>query len=185
MPDNMKTMILDTVDGRMTITIGGPGNGAISSELRAGGDVVAGSAYDGAIDAIESLVLAHACAGIDVEDPRYLEGVNTALEAIDNHLYEDPEEDENETEDQKSLEEIQEDLEAKMDSGGFSWGADGDSLFAPKGKLFNNGYHDVRFCHIEDDREMYRAMLEMLESEMAGGLLPCEDPDCTRCRKQG
>ena len=35
-------------------------------------------------DAIESLILAHACAGIDVTSPAYLEGVNTALDAISN-----------------------------------------------------------------------------------------------------
>ncbi len=30
---------------------------------------------------IESLVLAHACAGIDVQDPKYVEGIRKALEA--------------------------------------------------------------------------------------------------------
>ena len=35
-------------------------------------------------DSIESLILAHACSGIDVESPAYLIGVNTALEAISN-----------------------------------------------------------------------------------------------------
>lgn len=37
------------------------------------------------LEAIESLILAHACAGVDVESPAYIEGINTALEAIDNH----------------------------------------------------------------------------------------------------
>ncbi len=37
--------------------------------------------YNAAIDAIESMVLAHACAGIDVADPRYLKGLRTALQA--------------------------------------------------------------------------------------------------------
>lgn len=36
-------------------------------------------------DAIESIVLAHAVAGVDVECPKYLEGIETAVEAIFNH----------------------------------------------------------------------------------------------------
>jgi hypothetical protein len=39
-----------------------------------------------AIDALESLILGHACAGIDVESPAYLEGIDTALNAITNNL---------------------------------------------------------------------------------------------------
>jgi hypothetical protein len=37
--------------------------------------------YNAAIDAIESMVLAHACAGIDVTDRRYVKGLRTALQA--------------------------------------------------------------------------------------------------------
>ena len=40
---------------------------------------------NGAIDAIESLILAHACAGIDVSSPAYVEGLRSSLEAITNH----------------------------------------------------------------------------------------------------
>lgn len=40
-------------------------------------------------DAIDSLVLAHAAAGVDVLDERYIEGLNTALEAHGNHCDED------------------------------------------------------------------------------------------------
>lgn len=36
-------------------------------------------------DTIESLLLAHACAGIDVREPAYLEGIETALQAIANN----------------------------------------------------------------------------------------------------
>ena len=38
------------------------------------------------LDALESIVLAHACAGIDVTDQRYVEGLNSALEAAGNNL---------------------------------------------------------------------------------------------------
>ncbi|MBI2060699.1 MAG: hypothetical protein HYT87_13090 [Nitrospirae bacterium] len=40
--------------------------------------------YDGAMHAIESLVLAHACAGVDVMDAAYIEGIETAVEACSN-----------------------------------------------------------------------------------------------------
>ena len=38
--------------------------------------------YISAADTIESMVLAHACAGVDVESPAYLEGLETAIEAV-------------------------------------------------------------------------------------------------------
>ena len=38
------------------------------------------------VNAIESLVLAHACAGIDIESPAYIEGIETAVEAASNKL---------------------------------------------------------------------------------------------------
>ena len=42
--------------------------------------------YNSAIDGLESLVLAHACEGVDVTDTKYVEGIETALEAIANNL---------------------------------------------------------------------------------------------------
>ena len=39
-----------------------------------------------AMDAIESLVLAHSCAGVDVASPGYVEGIETAVEACCNNL---------------------------------------------------------------------------------------------------
>jgi hypothetical protein len=41
--------------------------------------------YVAGIDGLESLILAHACAGVDVTSPDYIEGVETAVEAIGNH----------------------------------------------------------------------------------------------------
>jgi hypothetical protein len=41
----------------------------------------------GSIDAIESLVLGHACAGIDVEDPKYIAGLQTTIDAISNNNF--------------------------------------------------------------------------------------------------
>jgi hypothetical protein len=38
------------------------------------------------MDAIESLILAHASAGLDVASPAYVEGIETAVEACCNNL---------------------------------------------------------------------------------------------------
>lgn len=38
--------------------------------------------YDAGIDALESMILGHACAGIDIESPAYLEGIETAVNAL-------------------------------------------------------------------------------------------------------
>ncbi|MCE9554679.1 MAG: hypothetical protein K8T91_15085 [Planctomycetes bacterium] len=42
--------------------------------------------FNGALDAVESLVLARACAGIDVNSPAYLEGIETAINALGNEF---------------------------------------------------------------------------------------------------
>ena len=41
---------------------------------------------DAAMDGVESLVLAHACAGIDVQNPRYAEGIRTCMDACASNL---------------------------------------------------------------------------------------------------
>jgi hypothetical protein len=41
--------------------------------------------YNAAIDGLEALILAHACAGIDIMDSKYQEGIVTAVEAISNN----------------------------------------------------------------------------------------------------
>lgn len=45
-------------------------------------DVENRKSFNISIDALESLILAHACAGIDVEAYGYVEGIRTALQAI-------------------------------------------------------------------------------------------------------
>ena len=63
-----------------------PGSGAIASDLHAAGRSAADRQYNAVIDGLESLILAHACAGVDVESPAYVEGVETAVEAIANRI---------------------------------------------------------------------------------------------------
>jgi len=53
--------------------------------LRAAG-TASNRQFNAAIDGLESLILAHACAGVDVESPAYIEGVETAVEGIANHV---------------------------------------------------------------------------------------------------
>ncbi len=42
--------------------------------------------FNAAMDGIESMILAHATAGIDVETPAYLEGIETAIDACGNNF---------------------------------------------------------------------------------------------------
>lgn len=65
------------------------GGGSISSTLKdkeaeADGDDDA-IEYNRAIDGLEALILAHACAGVDVADPKYVAGIAVAVEAIYNN----------------------------------------------------------------------------------------------------
>lgn len=39
-----------------------------------------------ALDAIEAMILAHAIAGVEVRSDAYLEGIETAVEAVFNHI---------------------------------------------------------------------------------------------------
>jgi hypothetical protein len=42
--------------------------------------------YNHMMDALESLILAHACAGVDVTTPEYIEGIKTAIESCANNI---------------------------------------------------------------------------------------------------
>lgn len=59
--------------------------GTVESSISDLGDF-GDSMFMDAIDAIESLILAHACAGVDIESPEYIEGIQTAVEAAANNL---------------------------------------------------------------------------------------------------
>lgn len=62
-------------------------NGQITSSLHEGKSGSEDeSEYETAIDGIESLILAHACAGVGIAAPAYVEGVQTAVEAAIDHL---------------------------------------------------------------------------------------------------
>lgn len=42
--------------------------------------------FEAAVDALESVALAHACEGIDITEPKYLAGLRTAIESCANNL---------------------------------------------------------------------------------------------------
>ena len=66
----------------MTITL--PCYNIVITLSNGGGTIT--SDLDDSMDAIESLILAHACAGVDVADLAYVEGIETAVEACYNRL---------------------------------------------------------------------------------------------------
>jgi hypothetical protein len=69
----------------IVVTLSGDGGGKLTSDLKEGGPVTEDdSAYEAAMDGIESMILAHAVAGIDITDPKYLEGIETAVESCSN-----------------------------------------------------------------------------------------------------
>ena len=80
-----KTITLDCFG--IVVDLDGEGSGEIRSELHEG-DVEFGTdnvIYDSMMDAIESMVLAHACAGIDIEALSYIEGIEAAVIACANN----------------------------------------------------------------------------------------------------
>ena len=67
----------------VTLTGGKLPGGTITSDLHdTEGDDEAAPYYNAAMDAIEAMVLAQAVAGVDITDPKYLEGIETAVQAI-------------------------------------------------------------------------------------------------------
>ena len=73
----------------MVIELDDEGGGTIRSALAAvvdenPKDAVNATALSSALNAIESLVLACACAGVDIENPAYLEAIETAVGKVFN-----------------------------------------------------------------------------------------------------
>ena len=63
-----------------------PAHGSITSQLREPGRGTLVRRFNAAIDGLEALILAHACAGVDIASPAYIEGIETAVDAIGNNL---------------------------------------------------------------------------------------------------
>ena len=67
---------------KMTITVVDGGGRLESTIDRMKGR--AGVKFNTAVEMLERLATAHACAGIDVTAPKYIEGLDTVFEAIGN-----------------------------------------------------------------------------------------------------
>lgn len=83
----MSTRIIKTDCFGIVVTLEGKG-GTITSELHELGDEPGMDTdpkdvlYDAAIDGLEAMILAQAVAGVDITDPAYLSGVETAVQTI-------------------------------------------------------------------------------------------------------
>ena len=78
----MKTLIIETNYGSLELAISGKCGTAVSHFT----EPLTDKEHRAALQGLESLVLSHACAGLDVTSPKYLEGLNTALATIDTEL---------------------------------------------------------------------------------------------------
>lgn len=58
----------------------------VATDVDAETDILACCQYNAALDAIESLILAHAVAGMDVEAPAYIQGIETAVQRAGTYL---------------------------------------------------------------------------------------------------
>ena len=89
-PDKRDVTLRLTLDGdwiELALTYAdaqGQRSGSVTSSLHS--SEADDDQFNAAMDAVESIVLAHACAGIDVTDPRYVEGVRTCIQACANNL---------------------------------------------------------------------------------------------------
>lgn len=63
----------------VTVTVHEDGAGVITSSLEKDGIFT-----ENETDVVESLILAHACAGIDVSSPQYVEGLTTLADTLAN-----------------------------------------------------------------------------------------------------
>jgi hypothetical protein len=67
---------------------------SITSDMKEGVNT-SKTPFNAAVDGLESIILAHFSAGIEVNSPAYLEGIETALDSLTNRFIEDDEEEEN------------------------------------------------------------------------------------------
>lgn len=83
--DVVRTIGLPCYNMRITLFEGG--GGELTSDLGDGHlDPECDSDVQMLLDGIESMVLAHACAGVDVGSPAYINGIESAVDAAHNRI---------------------------------------------------------------------------------------------------
>jgi len=74
------------LDGKITVVASPSGSGHLTSSLKEPREATESERswyeYCAAVDGLESLILAHACAGVDVESEAYCKGVTDSYRAI-------------------------------------------------------------------------------------------------------
>jgi hypothetical protein len=86
----MKTLKLNCYGITINHLEGDIGGASITSDLKEP-EGQGSNLYNSAVDGIESLILAHFYAGIDVMSPVYIEGIETACQAMGNNIDDDDE----------------------------------------------------------------------------------------------
>lgn len=86
----MKSIEIHLAADSISLQLDGKGGGTVRStlhitEAEAGFGAEHRASYNSAIDGVEAVVLAHACAGVSVAHPDYVRGLASALEVISNH----------------------------------------------------------------------------------------------------
>lgn len=86
-PNQSKTMVCDLGDVVFRVQLDGAGSGVIQTEFPsddedASTDGEADSEFNAAINVLGSVVLAQACAGIDISTKQYAESIQTVVDAI-------------------------------------------------------------------------------------------------------
>ncbi len=66
------------------VTLFSDGSGKIGSDLWDGIDPEDEEVFKAVVDTIESLVLALACAGVDIQSKKFISGLETAIESVSN-----------------------------------------------------------------------------------------------------
>jgi len=79
----MKTHLVIGSLGHFDVEVYANGGGNISSSFHSD-NIFEDDTYNAQIDIIESLVLAHAAEGVDIEAQDYVDGLETTLESIGN-----------------------------------------------------------------------------------------------------
>ena len=80
----MKTIRLDCHG--IVVYLGEDGSSKIHSNLKETDGLREDEAYNFAVDGIESLILAHVCAGIDITTPAYIEAIEAAVQSCADNL---------------------------------------------------------------------------------------------------
>ncbi len=71
----------------IVVTLTGEGGGSITSKMKCSPDdnspeeKESTARFNDMMSALESMILAHACAGIDIKRPEYIEGIQTACDS--------------------------------------------------------------------------------------------------------